>query len=167
MPLRCIGSVSVSLALLMLSCSSDMDPEDGSMGGGGNSMTGNAGSSSMAGSGGSSGAGGSMPGGAAGAGTVVPGPVSFQSDVYPVLVAHCSGAGCHGAGSFLPEHANPDVNLAYAEAKPVADRIAGRVSGELTPIMPQGCGPAPGFGMCLSREEVALIRAWFDQGAPF
>jgi hypothetical protein len=170
MPLRCIGSVSVSLALLMLSCSSDSDidinPNPGA-GSGGGTMTGNAGSSAMAsaGSSGSSTGGSSSTGG--GSSTGVVGPVSFQTNVWPVLVAHCSGAGCHGEGSFLPEHANPDVNLAYAEAKPVAERIAGRVSGELTPIMPQGCGPAPGFGMCLSLEEVALIRAWFDQGAPF
>jgi hypothetical protein len=93
--------------------------------------------------------------------------VSFADDVWPVLRANCAGAGCHGEGSFLPEHANSDVDVAFEEASPVADLIAGRVSGQLTPIMPQGCGPAPGFGMCLSLDEVALIRAWVEQGAPF
>lgn len=180
---RRVLSVTVFAALMALHCSGD-DEADG----GGAGMTGLAGSAgapaAASGAGGvasAGSAGSSTAGGAAGTGMAAGGAagdmpadstgelemVSFESDVWPVLTANCSGAGCHGEGSFLPEHANPDVDVAFAEASPVADRIAGRVSGDLTPIMPQGCGPAPGFGMCLSLDEVALIRAWVEQGAPF
>jgi hypothetical protein len=170
---RWMFSVAVSTALLVPSCSND-DGSDGN-----NVAAGSAGGSAMASA---SGSGGMASGGSAGTGMGAasmnaggmnasgmnePTELSFETDVWPVLRASCDGAGCHGAGSFLPEHANPDVEVAFDEAAPVADRIAGRVSGQLTPIMPQGCGPAPGFGMCLSLEEVALIRAWVEQGAPF
>ena len=149
------------MALAALSCSGTDDTGDtgtgGSISGGG--AAGSAGSSAA-------GASGSGMAGSSGA-TGMSDPVGFQDDVWPLLLAKCAGVGCHGAGSFLPEHANADVMVAYAEAEPVADRIAARVSGALTPIMPQNCGPAPGFGTCLSLEEVALIRAWVEQGAEF
>lgn len=162
MALRCFGWVGVSLALAALSCSGTDDPDD--TGTGGSSISGGG----AAGSAGSSAAGASGSGMAGSSGaTGMNDSVGFQDDVWPVLLAHCAGVGCHGAGSFLPEHANADVMVAYADAEPVADRIAGRVSGMLTPIMPQNCGPAPGIGTCLSLEEVALIRAWVEQGAEF
>jgi hypothetical protein len=191
MTLRWFGSWEVVLALgaisvmSAISCSDDgdMGPADmasagGSManapGAAGAATTGNAGSTAgNAGAAGTAGAAAAGAGGAAGSlgtagsmGMAVNGPVSFASDVWPILRANCSSVACHGEGSFLPKHAQADVDLAYAEAKPVADRIAGRVSGELTPIMPQFCGPAPGLGTCLSLEEVAIIQAWNDQGAP-
>jgi hypothetical protein len=153
---RIIGSVAVCCALMTLRCSGD-DDSDASTGNGG-SATATAGAAGTTAE---------MTGGAAGSGMDDLDDVGFEDDVWPVLVAHCAGVGCHGAGSFLPEHANADVNVAFEEAAPVADRIAGRVSGQLMPIMPQNCGPAPGFGMCLSLDEVALIRAWVEQGAPF
>lgn len=193
---RGLLSVTVFAALLALRCSggdeADADAANGqglagsagapaaASGAGGMASNGSAGAagSSMAGagtaSGGSAGTGtaaggaaGGMPSGDMTSGTDELAMVSFETDVWPVLRAHCDGAGCHGDGSFLPEHANPDVDVAFEEAQPVADLIAGRVAGALTPIMPQGCGPAPGFGTCLSLDEVALIRAWVDQGAPF
>lgn len=164
MALRSFGSVGVSLALAALSCSGTDDTGDSGDGTGGSSISGGG----AAGSAGSSAAGASGSGMAGSSGaTGMNDPVGFQDDVWPLLLAHCAGVGCHGAGSFLPEHANADVMVAYAEAEPVADRIAGRVSGALTPIMPQNCGPAPGYGTCLSIDEVALIRAWFEQGAAF
>ncbi|HTV23266.1 MAG TPA: hypothetical protein VMG12_31475 [Polyangiaceae bacterium] len=194
---RIFGSLAVCCALLALRCSSDDsdDMDRGNVGG--SAFTGTAGTSGAAAGEAAGAGGSGMTGGTAGvgmtgddtpdaavsAGGVSAGgmgasamtpvdmadlsDVSFQEDVWPVLVAHCAGVGCHGAGSFLPEHANADVNVAFEEAAPVADRIAGRVSGQLMPIMPQNCGPAPGFGMCLSLDEVALIRAWVEQGAPF
>jgi len=95
------------------------------------------------------------------------GQVGFADDVYPILIANCAGISCHGDESFLPQHANSDVNVAFEEASAVAELIAGRVAGELTPIMPQFCGPGPGQGDCLSFEQVTLIRTWVDQGARF
>jgi len=94
------------------------------------------------------------------------GPPSFASDIWPILTANCSSIACHGDGSFLPQHAHSDVTVAYEEAEPVADLIAGRVSGQLMPIMPQFCGPAPGLGECLSIAEVQLIQAWAAADAP-
>jgi hypothetical protein len=171
---RRLLSVTVFAALMALRCSGDDEANagDGDVQG----LAGSAGASAAA-----SGAGGMGRGGAAGTGMAAGGAagdmpasgmgelamVSFESDVWPVLRENCAGAGCHGEGSFLVEHANSDVDVAFDEAAPFAEAIAGRVSVELTPIMPQGCGPAPGFGMCLSLDEVALIRAWVEQGAPF
>jgi hypothetical protein len=91
--------------------------------------------------------------------------VSFAADIWPILTENCSGPSCHGEESFLPQHANPDVDMAYAEAFPVADLIAGRVAGDLTPIMPQFCTPGPGAGTCLTFAQIDLIRTWFEQGA--
>jgi hypothetical protein len=122
------------------------------------------GGSSSAGSGGMAGNG--MAGNAGSSSGMPDGAVSFASDIWPILTANCATISCHGDGSFLPQHASSDVNKAYMEAQPVADRIIGRVSGALTPIMPQFCGPAPGFGSCLSLANVALIRQWVEQGAP-
>jgi hypothetical protein len=101
------------------------------------------------------------------AGTGSDAPPGFASDVWPILTANCGNVSCHGDGSFLPQHAHSDVEVAYEEAKLVADTIAGRVSGQLMPIMPQFCGPAPGLGECLSLAEVQLIQAWAEAGAPY
>lgn len=184
---RCLMSVAVFAALMALRCSGDDEADPGggeSLAGSAGAPAGSSGAGGMASAGSSTGGGSTASAGTAGTGTGgaaagMPSDemaadatdelamVSFETDVWPVLREKCAGAGCHGDGSFLPEHANADVNVAFEEAAPVADRIIGRVSGQLTPIMPQGCGPAPGFGMCLSLDEVALIRAWVEQGAPF
>lgn len=151
-----------------MSCSDDGETSETAMGGsgnvgasgssnGGSDMPGNAGTGGTGGTGGNAGTDGTG---------VADEEVTFATDIWPILTASCSGASCHGDGSFLPRHASSDVSTAYEEAQPVAERIEGRVSGELTPIMPQMCGRAPGFGTCLSLAQVALIRAWIEQGAP-
>lgn len=109
------------------------------------------------------------------------GPVSFASDVYPILLARCSGSACHGVamGPFRPGHAAASVDDAYAAtqatglgARPVFERILARSSSEdpaqlmpppyATPPCEGGVG-APG---CLTGDELALIDAWVAQGAP-
>ena len=145
----------LAMAAAMSSCSSDDD--GGMMGGGGTSPSGGGGSSGAAASGGTSG------GGATGSAD----PPGFADDIWPILRANCANVSCHGDGSFLPQHAHSDVMVAYEEAQPVADLMAGRVSGQIMPIMPQFCGPAPGLGDCLSPAEVQLIQAWAMADAPY
>lgn len=166
MMFRWYGSAGVILVLgatSALSCSDDGEPgtSTGGTSAGGASNAGSAGTSAA----GTSSAGTGMGTAGSGGAGMQAEDVSFATDVWPILTANCSGVGCHGDGSFLPEHASSNVDTAYGEAEEVADLILGRVSGALMPIMPQFCGPAPGFGECLSLEEVALIRAWVDQGA--
>lgn len=157
------------------SCASDESSDSDNMAGGAPSgvggSTGGAGGTSNASGAPSTGGGGMAAAGSSGSGGATTvgddGPLSFASDVWPILKANCGNVSCHGDGSFLPQHAHSDVNVAYEEAEPVADLIAGRVSGQLMPIMPQFCGPAPGLGECLSVAEVQLIQAWVAAGAPF
>lgn len=86
--------------------------------------------------------------------------VSFSADLHQqIFVARC--AGCHGG-----QWGSPTLATAYAAAVANAEEIAGRVEGEGGNIMPQGCGPAPGQGNCLSVAQVELIQTWVDDGTP-
>jgi hypothetical protein len=157
----------LAVFVVMIGCSSDAATDDDNEMTSGDAMGGSStGGSASATAGSSTGGSASAMGGATNEGAAgddaAPG---FAADVYPILVANCGGVACHGDGSFLPQHAHSDVEIAFEEAQPVADRIAGRVSGQLTPIMPQFCGPAPGVGECLSIAEVQLIQAWAESGA--
>jgi hypothetical protein len=165
-------TIALAIVVTVSSCSSTEDSEpDEDMGGSGGAGpsgsggSGNGGSGNAAGAGGNALAAGGGSGGMAGAGSEI--PPSFASDVWPILTANCGNVSCHGDGSFLPQHAHSDVAVAYDEAQPVADLMAGRVSGQIMPIMPQFCGPAPGLGECLSVDEVQLIQAWAEAGAPY
>lgn len=161
----------LAMVAAMSACSSDADDDTGEMTAGGSAGAAGVGGATGGSSAGGTGTtmGGASMGGTtnsmAGAGSGE--APSFSSDVWPILTANCGTVGCHGDGSFLPEHANSDVNVAFEEAQPKADLIAGRVSGALMPIMPQFCGPAPGLGECLSIEEVRIIEAWVAAGAEF
>lgn len=122
----------------------------------------------MSGNGGTGAGGTAVEGsGSAMGGTGGDAPPSFATDVWPLLTMKCSTSSCHGDDSFFPQHAHSDVELAYEQAQPIADLIAGRVSGELMPIMPLFCGQAPGSGDCLSLADVDLIRAWAEADAPY
>jgi len=94
-------------------------------------------------------------------------PPSFATDIWPTLTMKCGTSSCHGNDSFFPQHAHSDIEFAYEQAQPIADSIAGRVSGELMPIMPLFCGQGPGSGDCLSLAEVDLISTWAQAGAPY
>ena len=119
-------------------------------------------------------------GGAAGAGG---GPVSFAADIHPILVLKCSdqASQCHSSpnnGPFQPGHGATSADVAYAETQelsgagePIYERILERVTTEGPMSMPppyanppcEGEVGAPG---CLSEAEVALLRAWVEQGTP-
>lgn len=141
-------------------CSSD-DTGDLPAGMGGSVTDGNGGGGTEMAVGGSGGVVGAM----GGAGSAA--PPGFAADVWPILTMKCGTSSCHGDESFFPQHAHSVVDVAYEQAQPIADVIAGRVSGELMPIMPLFCGQGPGSGECLSLAEVDLIRAWVQAGAPF
>lgn len=161
--------LALVIVALLNGCSSDDSNEGGgSLGGsGGAAPTGSGGSIATGAGGAAPGSPGTAAAGGGGAGTPATNdPPGFADDIWPILRANCANVSCHGDGSFLPQHAHSDVEVAYDEAQPVADLIAGRVSGQLMPIMPQFCGPAPGLGECLSIDEVRLIEAWAEGGAP-
>jgi hypothetical protein len=101
---------------------------------------------------------------------------SFAADIHPILLAKCSGSGCHSnPNMFQPGHAAADVNEAYAATQatsasyggPVYERILLRGSGTAAQgFMPPSCSGPVGAPGCLTVEEVALIRDWVEQGAP-
>jgi hypothetical protein len=107
-------------------------------------------------------------------------PLSFATDIHPILLEKCAGSSCHGTpmGPFRPGHAAVDVNEAYAATQqlglmqqPVYQRILARAnSDDPTLLMPPAwamppCGGAVGEPGCLGEDEVALIEAWVVGGA--
>jgi hypothetical protein len=101
--------------------------------------------------------------------------VSFAEDIHPILLAKCSGSSCHSAAnSFLPGHAQPDVEDAYEATQsmstlsgPVYARIAIRGSGASPAgFMPPSCSGPVGAEGCLTEEELELIQAWVAADAP-
>lgn len=104
-----------------------------------------------------------------------PEPLSFATDVYPIFVEKCEGCHSEGGSNFYPEHAAPDVDVAYAstvarnvEGEFFYDRILERTSGESPRgIMPPGppCEGALDAEGCLTTEEHELIQKWVDEGA--
>jgi hypothetical protein len=108
-------------------------------------------------------------------------PVSFATDIHPVLLAKCSGSSCHSVpmGPFRPGHAAAETDAAYAatqdtglNGQPVYERILARTSSaDPAQIMPPPyamppCGGAVGQPGCLSEDELELIETWVAQGAP-
>lgn len=89
-------------------------------------------------------------------------PPTFHQDVAPILGAHC--AGCHSDGG-----AAPFALAGYDDAAPRASAIA-RLTGRR--IMPPW--PADSSGDCgtfvgqrwLDDEQIAILAAWADAGAP-
>jgi len=98
-----------------------------------------------------------------------PAPVDFARDVQPLLRANCYG--CHGeavqSGNFrldrrrdsLPNRVGAN-NARIVPGNSAASRLFVRVSGN------QGGLQMPPTG-ALRPEEVSLIKAWIDQGAPW
>jgi len=119
-------------------------------------------------------------GGAAGGGGPVE-PVSFATDIHPLLLAKCAGSSCHSVpmGPFRPGHAAAALDAAYAatqetglNGQPVYERILVRTSSaDPAQIMPPPyanppCEGAIGAPGCLTRDELELLEAWVAQGAP-
>jgi len=86
--------------------------------------------------------------------------VTFTEDVAPILLAHC--AGCHRPGEIAPMSL-----LTYEETRPWAKSIKEMVlKGAMPPWFAD-----PAYGKFrnerrLTADQIALLAAWVDQGAP-
>ena len=92
--------------------------------------------------------------------------VDFASEIYPIFEQRC--VNCHGSEQQMGEFrldsksialeggvSGPSILPGHAARSPLVQRIAG--IGELNPM--------PLVGERLSPEQIALVRAWIDQGA--
>ncbi|MCX6590813.1 MAG: DUF1549 domain-containing protein [Acidobacteria bacterium] len=91
--------------------------------------------------------------------------VDYQRDVHPVLAAKCFA--CHGGDKRSGGLSLRDYQSVLDGGRSGAVVVPGeggesllvrRVSGEIKPVMPPAGAP-------LSEHEVAVLRAWIDQGA--
>jgi hypothetical protein len=101
-------------------------------------------------------------------------PVSFASDVRPLIVNNCAFAGCHGGGS-------SDGGLALGSATYTQVRNAVGFSGAiistppvgsnsnlyrvLTSSPPSGIDRMPDGGPFFNAAQQQIIKDWIDQGA--
>jgi WD40 repeat protein len=92
---------------------------------------------------------------------------NFTRDVQPILKRYCSG--CHGeiapeggfnADSYDGLTKGSTKGPAYLPGDSASSRIVRLITGEAEPKMPPDDEPAP------KAEELALLRAWIDAGAP-
>lgn len=92
-------------------------------------------------------------------------PVSFQTDVQPILEAKCKA--CHGgdkrSGGFTIREYNEMLHGGRSGAPvmpgdPKDSLLLQRITGERTPVMPLGGAP-------LTASEIAVIRNWIADGA--
>ncbi|UCF18819.1 MAG: hypothetical protein JSU87_12900 [Gemmatimonadota bacterium] len=125
--------------------------------------------------------------GCAGDGTGLDGPpngnqeVSFATDVQPIFTASCAFSGCHG-GSSPQLGMNLSAGQAYANIVNVASvevpglmrirpdlpdssYLVHKIQGTQASVGGSG-GQMPLSNCCLSTEQIDLIRAWVEDGAP-
>jgi len=90
---------------------------------------------------------------------------TWHQDVAPVISQHCTG--CHVAGGIAPFALD-----SYEAAAPMAPAVAAAIeSGEMPPWFAKetaDCQPRKPWAddLRLSDDEIAMIRAWADAGAP-
>jgi len=86
--------------------------------------------------------------------------LSFEADIFPILESTCGP--CHT--SLSPNLAGPDVDTAFDAATNSQERVLTRIGDG---GMPQGCGGgAPGDPGCIAVEDLAILEAWYEAGAP-
>jgi len=95
------------------------------------------------------------------AGALYGGTVTFHKDVEPVLQKHCQT--CH-----RPGEVGPMPLLTYAQVRPWAKSIKQAVTTGKMPPWGAAKGTPHAFGNDprLSAEELQILRAWADGGAP-
>lgn len=89
-------------------------------------------------------------------------PVDFHKDVEPILKARCQG--CHGSSQQMNglRLDSRDAALAVIVPGKSADSVLiHRVTGD------KGLRAMPPGGKRLAAEEIAALRAWIDEGAPW
>ncbi len=95
----------------------------------------------------------------------VPEGPTYARDIAPILASRCTS--CHSEGNLAPFALDT-----YADASLLAEAVAGSVeSGAMPPwfaIETDDCTPMLPFkdDLRLSDEEIGLLRAWADAGAP-
>lgn len=89
--------------------------------------------------------------------------LKFETDIWPIFNTSCGP--CHVAGSSGGQSiGNTDKTKALADAKSFKDAIISDINSG---AMPLGCGKPPGGGgNCVSADDFADIKAWYDAGAP-
>lgn len=94
-----------------------------------------------------------------------PGPVSFATNIIPILTEDCAKAGCHVSGAESPNLAAASAydeltGLGYVDATtPTNSRVYKLITGASNPVMP------PAGNSLLSPEDIGYILAWIEQGA--
>jgi len=93
-----------------------------------------------------------------------PGNVSFQKDVAPLLAEKC--AGCHGGSTKMSDLALDTREDALKGGKHGPALVPGKATESLLYRKITGLDqPQMPFGGRLSDSEIAVFRAWIDQGA--
>jgi len=88
------------------------------------------------------------------------GEVTFNRDIAPILYRSC--AGCH-----RPGESGPFSLLSYEDAKSHARQIAAVTRSRfMPPWLPDPGEPKFADDLRLPEEQIALIQAWLEQGAP-
>ena len=91
-------------------------------------------------------------------------PVSFATDIIPILAARCATQNCHDAG---PQSSSPSLLAADAftgleqyidRDNPADSRVYKMIIGTSTPVMPLEPNPR------LTPEQIGYIFAWIEQG---
>ncbi len=89
-------------------------------------------------------------------------PVSFASDVQPLLSTYCTQ--CHGLEGGLDLSSFQTVMAGGLSGTPVvagdsdASLLVKRIEGTVPPVMPS-------VGLPLSADQISLVRRWIDEGA--
>jgi hypothetical protein len=95
---------------------------------------------------------------------VITTPVSFATDINPILTADCATPNCHVNGGIAPnlvaDKAYDELTgLGYVDTTNATESILYKVITSTTnPMPPVGNEP-------LSAEEIGYILAWIEQGA--
>ena len=89
-------------------------------------------------------------------------PVSFASDIQPLLSTYCTQ--CHGFEGGLDLSSFQAVMAGGLSGTPVvagdsdASLLVKRIEGTVPPVMPS-------VGLPLSADQISLVRRWIDEGA--
>ena len=93
------------------------------------------------------------------------GPISFNTEILPILETNCAKSGCHVPGSQTPDLTTPNAynnltGLGYAtpddSLKPAQSILYQKLTGGSKPMPPDGK---------LSSYNLNLILTWIKQGA--
>ena len=98
--------------------------------------------------------------------------VQFERDIQPIFTAHCIG--CHGPTKQESNYRLDVRELAFGEAD-FGEAAMVRGDAQASPILRYVAGddpdgiimPPEGDGNRLTEEQVARLRQWIDQGAPW